>query len=500
MEKKKKFNLSGIAAAVIALLVLIVFVPFNIIFSYYDKVYDMTPSGRYTLNPKTVQLLDETSDKQIEVYYLSLLKYFQGAPEYLSLYHTLTQLDERDNIKLTCFEPDENPAIANQLDPTGILGISSGDIFVKCGDVIKKIDHNKVFMTSKDGIFQYAGEELLAAAIETCTSGSLPTIYFLTGHGEKSIEENYSIYADQLKTNNYDVKELNLDEEGSIPSNARILYLAGPQQDITDNELALIQEYVKDGGSLSFLLAPSETEGRFRNIESILTDFGIIMDYNIVTETNASNQLRDRNDLQSESFFRVQYPAATEDYSEDLTTDINYLVEEKGELSGGITNTRSFTTIPETSFANAGFVEVGPLMRNCPNAEGAYTTVSKSVGGDETTKKEADEKLSDTLLDFGYYSYNKSNGSKLIVVGSTDIIDADAIAPSVSGTQMLVTFTNTWLYDSDIAMGIGNKINSYDSMHFDNAASAQSAMIAIILIPIALIIVGVLVWLKRRHA
>lgn len=500
MEKKKKFNLSGVAAAVIALLVLIIFVPFNIIFSYYDKVYDMTPSGRYTLNPKTVQLLDKTSDKKIEVYYLSLLKYFQDAPEFLSLYHSLTQLDERENITLTCFEPDQNPALANQLDPDGILGISSGDIFVRCGDVTKKIDHNKVFQSSADGVVQYAGEELIAAAIETCTSGSLPTIYFLTGHGEKSIEDSYSIYANQLKTNNYDVQELDLTKTDSIPSNAKIIYLAGPQQDITDSELAILQDYISGGGSLSFLIAPCETEGRFRNIETILTDFGIIMDYNVVTETNASYQFDDRNDLQSESFFRVQYPPATEDYSEDLTSDINYLTEEKGELSAGITNTRSFTTIPETSFKNADFVEVGPLARNCPNIDGVYTTVSKSLGGDETTKKEADEKLSGTLLDFGYYSYNKYNGAKLIVMGSTDIIDADAIAPSVSGTQMLLTFTNTWLHDSDISMGIGNKLNSYDSMHFDNAASAQSAMIAIILIPIALIIVGVLVWLKRRHA
>ena len=122
------------------------------------------------------------------------------------------------------------------------------------------------------------------------------------------------------------------------------------------------------------------------------------------------------------------------------------------------------------------------------------------MGGDDITEAEASDKLSGIQLDFGYYSYNKSNGAKLVVMGSTDIIDIDAIAPSVNGTQMLLTFSNTWLYDSDISAGIGSKLNSYDSMHFDNAASAQTAMIAIILIPIALIVVGILVWLKRRHA
>ena len=134
------------------------------------------------------------------------------------------------------------------------------------------------------------------------------------------------------------------------------------------------------------LIAPCDTEGRFTNIESILTDFGIIMDYNVVTETNASNQLRDRDDMQSEPL-RVEYPEATEDYSENLTSDINYLIE-KGEYSAGITNSRSFSEIPETSFANADFVEVGPLVRNIQNSDGTYTTVSMPMGGDDITEAE----------------------------------------------------------------------------------------------------------------
>ena len=39
--KKRKFNLSGPIAIVIALLILAIFVPINLIVSYYDKVYDM---------------------------------------------------------------------------------------------------------------------------------------------------------------------------------------------------------------------------------------------------------------------------------------------------------------------------------------------------------------------------------------------------------------------------------------------------------------------------
>ena len=92
--EKKKFDLSGAFAFVLALLILAVFVPINMIFGYKDKVFDMTPSGQFTLNPITKELLDETSDKPIDIYFLSNLLDLQEVPKYLPLYHTLTALSD----------------------------------------------------------------------------------------------------------------------------------------------------------------------------------------------------------------------------------------------------------------------------------------------------------------------------------------------------------------------------------------------------------------------
>ena len=75
--EKKKFDFSGAFAIVLAILILLIFIPINMIFSYRDKVFDMTPSGQYTLNPITQKLLDETSDKHIDVYFLSHLNDLQ---------------------------------------------------------------------------------------------------------------------------------------------------------------------------------------------------------------------------------------------------------------------------------------------------------------------------------------------------------------------------------------------------------------------------------------
>lgn len=516
MKKKKKLNLSGTIAFITALLVLVIFIPINLIVNYYDKGFDMTPSKKYTLNEKTVKLLDENSDKHIDIYYLSLLKYFKDsdATDFLPLYHTLTQLEERDNVTLTCFRPNENAALAKELDPEGLLGTYEGDIFVKCNGITKKVSRDKIFQTGSDDSKQYAGEELIAAAITTCASGSLPTVYFMTGHGEKTIDDNFAAYAAALKTNNYVVEELDLDKEDAVPSNASIIYLTGPTKDITAKEKDLLLDYADKGGAMSFMIDPCDTKGRFYNIEAVMEEFGLILDYNIVTETTPANMLKDPNLNQNENYMRVEYPAGAQagaELTQDLTTDLNTKVSD-GYFIAGISYPRSLTEIPEDAFPAASYIERSSIVKNTTGNDGMYTTVSKSMGGDENTAKEADEMLSGMSLDYGYYSYNKKTGAKLVVFGTTAPIDSERCTPTVdipaekqemastSGTRMLMIFSNTWLYDSEIQFGVGNKINSYDHMTFKDSGDASKTIFIVYLIPAVIALIGVGVWLKRRNS
>ncbi len=519
--KNKKLNFSGAFAIIAAILVLVIFVPVNLIVGYYDKVFDMTPNKRYTFNDKTVELLDSVADKEIEVYYLSKLSYLQDAPEYLSLYHTLTQLDARDNISLTCFDPNEDAALAKELDPTGVLGTEDGDVFIKCGDTIKRIDHSKIFQTI-DGVLNYAGEELIAGGIKICTQGSLPTIYFLTGHGEESVgpdmsEEEltaeygsdankmfpYAIFARQLRANNYDVQELDLDEAGAVPDNAAIICIAGPTEDITDKEKDLLCEFLDNGGSVAAYIAPCDTEGLFDNIEIVLAKYGIEMEYNIVTESEPALMLNDRNSVQSEYYFRVEYPAGANsgaELTQDLTTELNNGLE-AGAWNNGISNTRSFTefTTNNDRFTDMDNIEKSPIITNYLLGDDTYTTVSTPMGGDEDSADFASS-LDGAPLSFGYYSYNLATGGKMVVFGTTDIINSNGVSVSVNGSTYLALFSTTWLYDTDIQMGIGNKLNSYDEMSFKDASEASGALAVIIIVPLLVAAAGVIVWLIRRHA
>lgn len=492
---KKKLDFSGAFAFVLALLILAVFVPINMIFSYYDKVYDMTPSGQYTLNPVTEKLLDETSDKQIDIYFLSNLMDLQEVPKYLPLYHTLTELEERDNINLTCFDPDEDAELAGTLDPTGILGVNPADIFIKSGDTTKKISFIRCFPTDSNDILMYEGEELIAGAISLCTSGNLPTVYFLSGYGDTTLED-YSIYRDEIRTDNYSVEELDLSAVDSIPQNAAILYLAAPKKDISVSDRDKLSEYIDNGGAISMLLSPCDTPGRFDNIEYLLSKFELGMHYNIIGEKNAQYQATNLESEQDELYFRVSYPYPGADYTEDLTTDLNSKITD-GTYLPYVSNSRSFYELTSSN----EMIEKASIIENLPQdaSSQTYTTFSTPMGGDETAVAEA-KALTNEPIVLGYYSYNKQTGAKLFLIGTDDIIDDNRITIATYGTRMLTLFSNTWLYNSDIDMGIGAKSNAYDALIFEDENDASFTIKLFFIVPALFALAGLAVWLKRRYA
>ena len=82
-------------------------------------------------------------------------------------------------------------------------------------------------------------------------------VYFLTGHGEASIAHDYSAARKGLRDNLFQVAEWNLSEIDAMPKGASTFVIAGPQLKLSKDEIALIDDYLRQGGSLLLLLNPN---------------------------------------------------------------------------------------------------------------------------------------------------------------------------------------------------------------------------------------------------
>lgn len=107
----------------------------------------------------------------------------------------------------------------------------------------------------------FLGERLLSSAIREVTEGEPTRAYFLTGHGEKDIEDfeprtGLSRLVQALRQRNVDVEELDLlTREGvTVPEDCDLLVVAGPKKALTEPEVAAVTRYLDGGGRALFLL------------------------------------------------------------------------------------------------------------------------------------------------------------------------------------------------------------------------------------------------------
>ena len=489
-KNNKTFNFSGILALVLAILILVIAIPINLIVSYFDFNIDMTPSKMYTLSDTSVKLLDSVRDKEIEFTILCELDDIKEIDEYLPLYYALEQYKSYENIDFNAYYPDEYPERVEELNPDGFFNLTTADIVIRCGNSIKKISSNQMFSDIYDdngNIVEqkYVGENLITGAIKAVTEGDIPQIYFLTGHGEKSIED-YSLFTANLNNYNYTTSELNLSETKAVPDDAAIIFVCAPQHDITLEEKKLISEYTENGGNLAFLMSPDSSSERYTNIEDLMFRYNLAMDYNRLYESDKNKIVN--NDKYT---IAVSLPEASENSDVDLTTDLNTIIEQG--IYPYMCESRTFTTVtgPDSMIVQTGSL----LQADVYSVQNTSATIkSEPYGGTERVE------LGNTL-DLAYYAHNTQNDSKMIVMGNAEFMDDEHVSAGFTIIPLYLCLSSiTWMYDSDVDMEIEDKTRSFDNMVFDDANQAKSVMAIMIAIPIVFVVCGAGVWLKRRNS
>ena len=91
-------------------------------------------------------------------------------------------------------------------------------------------------------------------------------VYHLTGHKERSVtrdlrtgrvdNEGLDLAIGGLRRDNYLVAPLNLKQDPEVPEDTAALIIPGPQQDLDDEEVRILSDYIKRGGRILALFDP----------------------------------------------------------------------------------------------------------------------------------------------------------------------------------------------------------------------------------------------------
>lgn len=131
----------------------------------------------------------------------------------------------------------------------------------------------------------FYGEQAFTSAIDYVTTDKLPKLIALTGHGETELNDKYKGY---VSTENYTYESLSL-LTGEIPEDTDVILLNKPTSDLTEDESAMLIDYVKGGGDVIVVSScDTYTEASLPNLASMLETFGMKAEEGIVLEYNSS--------------------------------------------------------------------------------------------------------------------------------------------------------------------------------------------------------------------
>jgi hypothetical protein len=298
----------GLNVGLIIALVLAVVVMVNYLSRDYFMRVHVSTQGKVKLFPRTTKFLETlTNSVKVTLYYDKDDPFYATIAELLSEYQTVNP-----KISLQIIDYKRDPGAAQMLRTNSnytFLGLGSaknliifdgGEKRIKVVDgnaliqyVQKQVPNDKELEFSrKPALFE--GERAFTSALVAVTSPKPFKACFLTGHGEHRIDSEedqygYLKFATMLQTENYiQVQPLSLlDTNHPVPSDCNLLVIAGPITPIEQPELEMIEQYLAQGGRLLVLFNALNVLSHNRGetgLEQILAKWGVNVSTNIVID------------------------------------------------------------------------------------------------------------------------------------------------------------------------------------------------------------------------
>ena len=238
--------------------------------------WDLTANQSRTLAPETLDVLAALPEK------VEAIAFFTAYTDMSAAESLLLDFKANGNFDYQFVDPDLNPVAAREAGITG-----DGKVLLTMGDLQE--------------IVPVASEQEMLRGLLRLLNPGERTVYFLTGHGEYDLdatsERSASRVLETLSEKNYTVLPLSLLAENAIPNDALTLVVFGATEPFAANEIALLDTYLSNGGSLVVLADATPISGldvdddalsAYLNTRwGVLPDDNFIVDPSVTPSTNA---------------------------------------------------------------------------------------------------------------------------------------------------------------------------------------------------------------------
>lgn len=496
--RRQDFHRSSIAMAAIVLVIALT-VMINWLGARHWHRADWTASNLYSLSEKSLNILDDL-DEEIRV----IVFMTPGSPLWPQVRELLNRYDSASAmIEVDYIDPEREPLKTQQLAEEFGISVANTVVFTS-GDRSKYVTSDQMAVLDYSGM-QYGqqptlsgfkGEEQFTAAILSLAAPAVPKVYFVTGHGEPSLQaatarsaRGLSILGEALKRENMETAATSL-LSGQTPDDADVLAIIGPTQAFTDEEISTIDLFLQRGGRLLVALDPLiEPDGTMRTtrLETLLADWDVVIRDDLVIDPSKKLPFYDLSAVYLDAY--GAHPISKG--MEGLAT--LFLVARSVAAVNDPIGTVS--TLIETSLEGWGETNLSQLIRGEPVDFGEGDTPGPvAVGVAVERRGNSPEKVDEGTAE---NAPEETPGARLVVLGDSDFLSDTEIANA--GNSVLAVNVFNWLAAQEHALGIPPRSIEQSGMYLTGSQMNLILFLILVAMPGAAIAAGILVWRRRRH-
>ena len=470
-KKLKHGSLAAALTAVFLVVVVLVNIVATILIERFDLSIDVTGNKIYEMSDQTTDYLKGYGEKTT-IYVLADEDLFKTAStEYGQAYQMIEKFRKQNSSITTEYinlseSPDFQTKFPNE-------SLATGDIIV-AGDNgrYKHLTATDLFEQNYDTeTYQAIGisskvEQSVASALEYISGANPASAVMITNHQENSLDVLVSL----LEKNNYDVSEASL-LNGEIDSSADLVIIGAPVVDFTDEEIAALESYLNNDGKYgkADVYIASAAQPDLPKLEAFLLKWGIQLQSGLVLEYDQSLLYQ----FQNEPFVFPGQNAYTERIA---NPNLQVLAPNLKPMSQATPTEPNVTVTPVMSTSDT--VALRPS-----DASSNWSATNNDLTSFEVTL--AAEKTSDGAT------------SRIVAFSSIELFQLLEAAGLNNGDFALSVINTAANKQSDLQ--IVSKSLTPSLLNINLLQAMLIMVVFVILIPAAVLIVGLVVWLRRRN-
>lgn len=429
-----------------------------------NKIYEITDTSRELLKnldkKVEIQVLadEEDADKRISTF--------------VNKYASLSK-----NVSVEWIDPVLHPSVLSENDA------ESNTILVSCEETDKstqisfsdiiQYDMSSYYTTGNVQESSFDAEGQLTSAVNYVTNDVNKKIYRTSGHGEATLGSNVT---EMMEKSNLNVEELNLVMSPSVPEDCDLVILNAPAKDISEEEKEALSSYLSQGGNVMLFLA--ETTEAQPNLAALMEEYGMKLEDGFIADTSRC--------YQNNYYYIFPQLSISGEMANGLSSQMVLAVNARG-----MTETEpARDTITLNAFMKTS--SNGYAVSEEDQKQGTYiigAVATETIARDSTSEEDASEEDTEEAAKESHFT----------VFGTNSIVDASITEtfPTLDNlTLVMNTMTNGLEDVQNVSIEAKSLGISYNTMKHADAFS----ILVVFGIPIAVVGVGLYIWIKRRKA